>query len=150
MSTEQERDLAPLISSLERTARWVETQAGQTYEDLPRSSPSSSLTRLPPSPISNRTTTSSDQTATTQSSGPGVRPVPPAFGSSMQNVPSARSHQTGPSFPFPQSPPGSGFPVQLEIAPPRADGSKVPRPPTKKRRPSLIDHFRNLAPSNKK
>ncbi|KAH9926844.1 hypothetical protein B0H21DRAFT_679417, partial [Amylocystis lapponica] len=47
---------------------------------------------------------------------------------------------------FPQSPPGSGYPMSLEVAQPRADAEppKMPKAPVKKRRVSLLDQIKAL------
>ncbi|CAL1712460.1 unnamed protein product [Somion occarium] len=140
-------------SNLERTARWVEAQARQTYDDSP-SSPSSSTKQ----PSSNRTTTSSDQSMLHRAIPlPSPLQLPPTQSPQMQAQRSRgrkASIDIRTPLPFPQSPPGSGYPVMLDVDPPRAvaglertrshsqnqskQGS-IPRPTyAKKRRPSLL------------
>lgn len=109
-----------------RTAHWVEAQASQSYTRSPDSpSPPPSPPPFDTSSLSNRTTTSSDQSF--------VRYPPalvPPFHPSMSSAPLPtlrRTHQRVNShsnphspLPFPQSPPGSGYPMPLQVAPPRA------------------------------
>ncbi|KAI0828890.1 hypothetical protein BC628DRAFT_1417281 [Trametes gibbosa] len=162
------RDSSPAeLSPLERTARWVEAQAGQTYEQ-PR----------PPSPRPSVQTSSSSYRTTSSSSdsyskSPLAPPIITAFAMPAAHVPhitqrpryDSRSRRA--SLPFPQSPPGSGYPVPLEVVTPRKDAvednqvssdralsrserctseaTQTPRPSLRKqRRPSLIEQIISL------
>ncbi|KAI0720083.1 hypothetical protein C8T65DRAFT_634810 [Cerioporus squamosus] len=157
----------PELSSLERTALWVQAQAM-----LAQSSSQTS----PPSPARSSKTTSSYRT-TMSSDGVSLKPSLARSSSMQQSThtrpPSAKTTQRPrydsrtrrSSLPFPQSPPGSGYPVPLEVASPRRSESddrkasyllklappldakscpqsSTPRPSLRKqRRPSLIDQI---------
>ncbi|KAH9849254.1 hypothetical protein C2E23DRAFT_870780 [Lenzites betulinus] len=162
------RDSSPAeLSPLERTARWVEAQAEQTYE-LPR--PPSPRTSIQTS-SSYRTTTSSSEDGSPKS--PLAPPIISPFAMPAAHVPYATqrprydSRSRRASLPFPQSPPGSGYPAPLEVVPPRRDvpedkqvsrarplsrrerctseATQTPRPSIRKqRRPSLIEQIISL------
>lgn len=162
----------PQLSPLERTALWVQAQAALSYAPHPQ----------PPSPARSSTKTESSYRTTASSEAVSFKPPSLARSPSMQNQststrpPSATathrprydSRTRRSSLPFPQSPPGSGYPVQLEVAQPPRPESQVPKashapyisspadassppqaPPTprsslslrKQRRPSLIEHI---------
>ncbi|GBE88827.1 hypothetical protein SCP_1402340 [Sparassis crispa] len=98
------------LMALERTARWVEMQAAES-DHAPRP-PSPSSTRQSPS---TRTTTTSDRKSLPQ------HPSPPNPAPSMPRRHSDAPAKSAALLPFPQSPPGSGYPMSLEMGPPRAD-----------------------------
>jgi len=140
---------------------------------------------LPQESGSNRTTASSEQSM--QSGGAALgrreskrRGGPPPSPLHINPVPSASSRGPPPAsvlmrvgsqregrelrhkprlqLPFPQSPPGSGYPMALQVAPPRSpeiqegsrSGIKVSKPVlTRKRRPSLIEQIKSLAVKDK-
>lgn len=167
--------------SFERTAMWVEAQARQSYNSSSASSPpptpSSTSTHALPS---NRTTASSEQELTrTISRRRAVAPPPPSpsypYPSSTTPFPVApapsspypfpsqgpsqskhtRSHRSDSvRMPFPQGPPGSGYPLMLEVGPPRPEADhgsrgKSSRPSiVKKRRPSLLGQIKSLGAPN--
>ena len=114
----------PELSPLQRTALWVQAQAALAppYAES-----------QPPSPARSSTKTSSSYRTTTSSDETSLKPSL-ARTSSMQQQPS--THKRAPSttathrpqydsrsrrssLPFPQSPPGSGYPMALDVAPPR-------------------------------
>ncbi|KAI0640028.1 hypothetical protein C8Q77DRAFT_1225918 [Trametes polyzona] len=161
----------PELSPSDRTALWVQAQAGQTYDHS-----------RPPSPArASIQTSSSYRTTATSSSEEGYfrSPVAPAITShamppatSQTQRPKYDSRSRRASMPFPQSPPGSGYPVPLEVASPRREASESSKqvsrgkplsrpercpseatvqtaPPSrpslrKQRRPSLIDQIISL------
>ncbi|KAI8990616.1 hypothetical protein BD414DRAFT_484197 [Trametes punicea] len=142
----------PELSPLERTALWVQAQAEQTYEQ-PR----------PPSPARASSQTSSSYRTTYSSEesswmSPAAPPLTTRYATPAANVPQrprydSRSRRS--SLPFPQSPPGSGYPVPLEVAAPRrteAEDKQPSRPSIRKqRRPSLIEQLITLgAPSQRR
>ncbi|KAH8070766.1 hypothetical protein BXZ70DRAFT_775421 [Cristinia sonorae] len=151
-------------SPLERTALWVEAQTQQSYADAsPPPSPTSSIMKNSSSPSStppqsNRTTASSEQSIATASSTARRRgpPPSPSAASAMRPFPitvpsSSNVHTLGTQrqLPFPQSPPGTGYPMALEVVPPRVEAersqSKASRPSmVKKRRPSLLGRISSL------
>ncbi|OJT14404.1 hypothetical protein TRAPUB_9045 [Trametes pubescens] len=112
------RDASPHeLSSSERTALWVQAQAEQSYEQ-PR--PPSTRASIQTS-SSYRTTSSSEESyLKSPVAVPVVSPygVPPASMSQTQR-PRYDSRSRRASMPFPQSPPGSGYPVPLVVATPR-------------------------------
>ena len=158
----------PELSSLERTALWVQAQAAYAQ--------SSAETSSPPSPSRSSKTTSSHRT-TMSSDGVSMKPSLGRSSSMQQSThtrpPSAKTTQRPrydsrtrrSSLPFPQSPPGSGYPIPLEVATPRPPESEdrkasrlsklappfdakscpqssTPRPSLRKqRRPSLIEQI---------
>ena len=126
----------PELSPLERTALWVQAQAAQSYARDPQ----------PPSPARSSTTTktTSSYRTTASSDAVSLKPTSLVRSSSMQHqTPSTRSARPPSasathrprydsrarrsSLPFPQSPPGSGYPVQLEVAAPRRPESEEPK-----------------------
>ena len=162
----------PDLSPLERTALWVQAQAAQSYardSQLPSPARSSATTQTT---ATNRTTASSDAvslkpTSLARSSSmqqPSTRSTRPPSATTTQR-PRYDSRARRSSLPFPQSPPGSGYPVQLEVAPRRPEStepkasifpfaarpadtkSRLQAPPTprpslrKQRRPSLIEQI---------
>lgn len=123
----------------ERTKRWVEAQARQTsYEEpspppspppVPRASPPRTPSK---EPSSNRTTASSDQSmlhrAVPTPLPTPLSPASPTSSGHLIHAPSTRSRGRGRGvmgsrlpMPFPQSPPGSGYPMILEVGPPRVE-----------------------------
>lgn len=167
------RDASPHeLSSSERTALWVQEQASQAYEQPRPPSPRTSIQTS----SSYRTTSSSEESyLKSPVAVPVVSPygVPPASMSQTQRPRyDARSRRA--SMPFPQSPPGSGYPVPLVVATPRRAGPEenkvssdeplprperysskalqTPRPSIRKqRRPSLIEQIISLgAPSQRR
>ncbi|KAI0778790.1 hypothetical protein BD413DRAFT_465136 [Trametes elegans] len=156
----------PDLSPLQRTARWVEAQAEQAY-DHPRP-PSPRRASVHPS-SSYRTTSSSDDS---YPKSPVTTPYAmPAANVSQRPLYDARSRRA--SLPFPQSPPGSGYPLPLEVAAPRRaepeekkvssarlvasplednNSPQIPRPSLRKqRRPSLIEQLISFsAPSQRR
>ncbi|KAI0368829.1 hypothetical protein BV20DRAFT_968589 [Pilatotrama ljubarskyi] len=140
----------PELSPLERTALWVQAQAEQTYEQ-----PS------PPLPARASIQTSSSYRTTSSDESYAKSPLAPIHNpyampaASVPQRPRYDSRSRRSSLPFPQSPPGSGYPVPLEVASPRrveAEDKKTPRPSIRKqRRPSLIDQIISLgAPSQRR
>ncbi|TBU62601.1 hypothetical protein BD310DRAFT_918761 [Dichomitus squalens] len=155
--------------SFERTALWVRAQATQQTFHSPSTPPSLGRSSNTTTKTSStyRTTTSSEATSLKPSLS---YPVPTIQPSSHHAPPSTRappsththapsmsthrpqhdSHTRHSSLPFPQSPPGSGYPVAMDVAVPRrptADGEdkKLPRLPSRKeRRPSLIEQIKHL------
>ncbi|KAF7791720.1 hypothetical protein EIP86_002744 [Pleurotus ostreatoroseus] len=124
----------------DRTSEWVSAQVGQAYDSLPPSPTTAATTmsmRMAASPSSNRTTASSEQslaTASTNFSSASMRhrrgserhaaplhtsPVANFSGSTVP--PASLSARDQVRMPFPQSPPGSGYPLMLEVAPPRTE-----------------------------
>ncbi|TCD69537.1 hypothetical protein EIP91_007160 [Steccherinum ochraceum] len=143
-------------SPLERTALWVEAQSRESYDHAspPPSPTSSSMKGSSSSPASNRTTASSEQSfsSTMQRRGP---PPSPSAATTMRPFPTyaPSSSNVYPQSPqrhaFPQSPPGTGYPMMLQVVPPRAEAertqSKASRPSfAKKRRPSLLNKITSL------
>lgn len=128
-----------LASSYERTARWVEEQSRVNYyseSSTPsRSSASTSTSNTLPS---NRTTSSSDQSM--QPSRQRTLPPHPSLADpipfpSSTSVPHARilsrtesrsrtARFDRPKNPFPQGPPGSGYPILLRRDPPRSENGE--------------------------
>ncbi|KAJ3556700.1 hypothetical protein NM688_g1884 [Phlebia brevispora] len=117
-----------------RTAQWVIAQAGQTYESLPPS-PTFAAATMRIAPSSNRTTASSEQSLATSSTMPTRRygserhlssshtnPIP---NYSVAVPPANLSAREQMKLPFPQSPPGSGYPLMLEVASPRAEPDRT-------------------------
>ncbi|KAI0673752.1 hypothetical protein C8Q78DRAFT_1076725 [Trametes maxima] len=143
------------LSPHERTALWVRAQANQAYEH-PR----------PPSPTrasiqtssSYRTTSSSEESYQRSPVMPSaISPYATQGSSTLPPRPRYDAHSRRASLPFPQSPPGSGYPVPLEVALPRhakaeADEKQTPRPSLRKqRRPSLIEQIISLgSPSQRR
>ncbi|KAI0334314.1 hypothetical protein GY45DRAFT_1318312 [Cubamyces sp. BRFM 1775] len=136
------------LSPLERTALWVQAQAQQSYDQSRPSTP----TRTSVQTSSSYRTTSSSEESYLKSpvAPPLISPyVMPA--ASLAQRPRYDSRSRRASLPFPQSPPGSGYPVPLEVASPRrpeAEDKKfeqTPRPSLRKqRRPSLIEQIITL------
>ncbi|KAI0800649.1 hypothetical protein C8Q74DRAFT_432021 [Fomes fomentarius] len=146
----------PELTPHERTALWIQAQASlaaQTYADS-----------QPPSPARSSTKTSSSYRNTTSSEETSLKPSLTRTSTSMHHsthtrAPSASTTQRPrydsrsrkSSHPFPVSPPGSGYPMPLEVHPPRqqeSEGRKtpVPRPPLRKqRRPSLVEQIISIA-----
>ncbi|RPD82266.1 hypothetical protein L226DRAFT_528454 [Lentinus tigrinus ALCF2SS1-7] len=140
----------PELSSLERTALWVQAQTAFAQ-------PSAETSPLSPS-RSSKTTDSSYRT-TMSSDGVSLKPSLARSSSMQQSThtrpPSAKNNQRPrydsrtrrSSLPFPQSPPGSGYPIPLEVAAPHPPESEVRKSPTprpslrKQRRPSLIEQI---------
>ncbi|KAH9932020.1 uncharacterized protein BXZ73DRAFT_77545 [Epithele typhae] len=146
------RPPSPPLSPHERTALWVQAQAAQAYAHDQHSQHS------PVSPARSSTKTESTHRTTQSSDAVSYQHQPPSLmraaslqqSSSSTRPPKARDTQRPrydsrtrrSSLPFPQSPPGSGYPVQLEICPPRSPSTRTPRPSLRKeRRPSLIDQL---------
>ena len=183
--------LSPSMSpddSYERTALWVRAQSTQQVFHSPSTPPSlgrSSTTTK--SASTHRTTTSSEAMSlrpslshTAPTMQPSTHPPPPstrATPSTHTRAPSTSTHRPRydsrtrhSSFPFPQSPPGSGYPVAMDVAVPRRQMAEaeekqasrntsseiasdrcdhgrlqLPRPPFRKeRRPSLIEQIKHL------
>ena len=125
-----------LLTSLERTARWVEEQSRVDYVEssIPSRSSASTTNTLP----SNRTTSSSEQSIPLSRQ----RTLPPPIShadliasQSSTPVPAARVvsktesrprtlRHSRPRIPFPQGPPGSGFPLLLKQDPPRSENGE--------------------------
>lgn len=159
------------VDKRHRTAEWVREQTTQVYAPPPPSSSStSSPTSMSRRTSSNRTTSSSEQSVAGPSSAHRHRGVPPSPSHTSpfpSPTASGLSWDTQRGLPFPQSPPGSGYPCALEVAAPRAEPERVslgrssdrdaysrciaalaqPRRPSilKKRRPSLVDHVRSYS-----
>ncbi|KIP05945.1 hypothetical protein PHLGIDRAFT_19578 [Phlebiopsis gigantea 11061_1 CR5-6] len=141
-----------------RTVEWVEQQSAVRYSSVrydPPPSPtlpsSSTVSMSRTSSSTTRTTSGSEQSFAGQSTlkRRGVPPSP----SLMNPVPSpitpvsSSSHER--AFPFPQSPPGSGYPMVLQVDPPRVDTVRPTRPSLlKKRRPSLVDQVKSFGSSS--
>ncbi|KAL4247591.1 hypothetical protein ABKN59_007732 [Abortiporus biennis] len=164
-------------SNLARTQLWVDSQASVKYSPPPSPSQSSLINPNGGTPSSsNRTTASSEQSISAIPRRRGVPPSPlnlnPIPTSSRTIIPqssipptpppklgrsSSVRHQERqlPPLPFPQSPPGSGYPMILQVAPPRADaqGSNRGKPPrttlVRKRRPSLISQIMSIGSPTK-
>ncbi|KAI0652475.1 hypothetical protein C8Q79DRAFT_922915 [Trametes meyenii] len=105
------------LSPHERTALWVRAQANQAYEH-PR----------PPSPTrasiqtssSYRTTSSSEESYQKSPVMPSmISPYAMQGSSTLPPRPRYDARSRRASLPFPQSPPGSGYPVPLEVVSPR-------------------------------
>ncbi|OBZ79953.1 hypothetical protein A0H81_01556 [Grifola frondosa] len=111
-----QREDSPPLTPLERTARWVEAQAAQSHHDSPPPSPADRSSTQASS--SNRTTTSSEQSIPRHPMAISPTTLLPSTSVRRQR---ADSRARGALQPFPQSPPGSGYPVPLEVAPPRAE-----------------------------
>ncbi len=126
--------------SYDRTTEWVTAQDGQTYDSLPPSptTAAAAMSMRAPRPSSNRTTASEQSLATTSTnlSGASVAPTRRRRGSERHAAPPHTSPVTNfgggvpPAsysvrdqvrMPFPQSPPGSGYPLMLEVVPPRTE-----------------------------
>lgn len=124
----------------DRTTEWVAAQDGQTYDSLPPSptTAAAAMSMRAPRPSSNRTTASEQSLATTSTnlSGASVAPTrrrraserhaPPPHTSPVTNFgggvpPASYSARDQVRMPFPQSPPGSGYPLMLEVVPPRTE-----------------------------
>jgi len=138
MDTEQQFSFPGFSLALDRTAQWVEAQAAETYDESPPPSPSPSPERCSQS---NRTTVSSDQSFASPSTL-----VLPHLTARMQHTNQREDTRAASTLPFPRSPPGSGYPVPLKRAPPRADrqedGTKTAGPPKKKRTSSLLESIK--------
>ena len=126
-----------------RTAQWVAAQADEVYDPVRSQPPSPVLAmatvRYPRD--SKRTTASSEQSiATTSTSAPRRQrdrqgSLPPPYAGPVTNYSAALPHHTVREtprgerrrMPFPQSPPGSGYPLMLQVDPPRAplDGGSM-------------------------
>ncbi|EKM57737.1 uncharacterized protein PHACADRAFT_251555 [Phanerochaete carnosa HHB-10118-sp] len=115
----------------DRIAEWVEQQSAMRYS--PRSyDPPPRITIPAPSSVS-RTGSSSTRTTSfseQSSAGPSTlkrRAVPPSPSHtnpiSMTVAPAPPHEQRTP--PFPQSPPGSGYPMAMEVASPRVETPRV-------------------------
>ncbi|RDX51170.1 hypothetical protein OH76DRAFT_355533 [Lentinus brumalis] len=154
----------PELSSLERTALWVQTQAAFSSQASPSSPARSSQTTS-----SYRTTMSSDRVslkpslARSSSMQQSTHTRPPSAKTTQRPRYDSRSRRS--SLPFPQSPPGSGYTMPLEVASPHRSESEdrkasklsklappfdakscpqssTPRPSLRKqRRPSLVEQI---------
>lgn len=116
-------------SHCDRTAEWVAAQANAVYDPVsqPPSPILAATTMSQRTPHSNRTTVSSEQsigaseTSRHRDRHPSLSqlsPVPNYAASVPHHVITTREQTR---FAFPQSPPGSGYPLMLEVIPPRAD-----------------------------
>lgn len=123
----------PSSSKLNRTAEWVQLQSAVRYStqsyDPPPSPTLPSPTAVSRTSSSTRTTSCSDQSL----AGPSTlkRRGPPPSPAHTNPIPSPLCtspsvlHDGQRAFPFPQSPPGSGYPLAMEVVTPRGDTSRV-------------------------
>ncbi|KAI0660693.1 hypothetical protein C8Q70DRAFT_68573 [Cubamyces menziesii] len=133
------------LSPLERTALWVQAQAQQSYDQSRPSTPTRTSIQTS---SSNRTTSSTEESYLKSPVAPPLISPYAMPAASLTQRPRYDSRSRRASLPFPQSPPGSGYPVPLEVASPRrpeAEDKKIPRPSLRKqRRPSLIEQIITL------
>lgn len=141
-------------SKHDRTLEWVEQQSAMRYSP-PAYDPPPSTVAPAPSSVS-RTHSSSTRTnsfSEQSSAGPSTnrrRAMPPSP-SHTNPVPHtlarAPSHEQR-VLPFPQSPPGTGYPMAMEVAAPRIETPRPTRPSLlKKRRPSIAEQVKSFGPT---
>ncbi|KAF9812847.1 hypothetical protein IEO21_05947 [Rhodonia placenta] len=137
---------APPSSALDRTTQWVQAQAAETYDDVsPPPLPQLDSNSPEQYPQSNRNTSSSGQSFATPPAPVQFSPI--ASTSMQRSRPRKESNATG-MLPFPRSPPGSGYPMPLEMDPPRAEaqGQEGKRGrPKYKRTSSLLNSIKALS-----
>ncbi|GJE85412.1 hypothetical protein PsYK624_014910 [Phanerochaete sordida] len=132
----------------DRTHEWVEQQSSMRYSPRAYDPPPASVAVSAPGSVS-RTHSSSTTTFSEQSSaGPSTlrRRAPPSP-SHTNSVPASPHEQR--VLPFPQSPPGSGYPMVMQVAAPRVEAPRPTRPSLlKKRRPSIAEQVKSFGSSN--
>lgn len=142
MNTERDCHASTASMALNRTTEWVKAQASEIYEEA----------SLPPLSASRTLDSGHDGTASSCHEflihPVAASPTTTSLVGNMQGTDQEASLDTSNAPPFPCSPPGSGYPVPLQMAPPKIDGRGSERKTfgdvTKKRRPSLLNSIRSL------